>query len=88
MRVQIFKPLQAAIVFIQAETDPFPPMLIANIIAAQCGEGGNTLASLELTDSEDKEFMAPYLDEAISQGEQDEVSSAAAGHPAREGPQL
>lgn len=38
--MQILRPLQAALMFVQAETDAFLPMAISNIAAAQRGVPG------------------------------------------------
>ena len=60
--MQVLRPLQAALLFVQAETDPLLPMAVSNVVAAQRGLPGMP-KPIELDfecKTQEQLFMQPY----------------------------
>jgi hypothetical protein len=58
--LQVLTPMQAAVMLIQAETDPVEPMHISNLVAVQKGIVDEPPDMPPLTQQEEEVLMKPY----------------------------
>ena len=77
VRVQLLKPVQAAIMFIQAETDPVEPLHIGNLVAIHKGLV-SVPPPLQLDPQQEELLMRPYRAFAHSASHNSNVSGATA----------
>jgi hypothetical protein len=57
--MQVLNPMQAAVMFIQAESDPVEPLHISNLVAIQKGLV-EAPPRIQLDPQQDAEFMRPF----------------------------